>query len=99
MTKILGISAYYHDSAATLVVDGNIVAAVQEERFSRIKHDPAFPAQAIEYCLSHASCLLDELDAIVFMTNLCLSLSVYSKRIWPPRPAAFCHFYVLCLFG
>jgi carbamoyltransferase len=51
MTKILGISAYYHDSAASIIVDGNIIAAAQEERFSRIKHDPTFPKQAIEYCL------------------------------------------------
>ena len=47
MAAILGISAFYHDSAAALVVDGRIVAAAQEERFTRIKHDPAFPAQAI----------------------------------------------------
>ena len=52
MTAILGLSAFYHDSAAALVVDGQIVAAAQEERFSRIKHDPAFPAQAMEFCLN-----------------------------------------------
>ena len=51
MTGILGISAFYHDSAAALVVDGRIVAAAQEERFTRIKHDSAFPTQSIEYCL------------------------------------------------
>ena len=49
MAAILGISAFYHDSAAALVVDGRVVAAAQEERFTRIKHDPAFPARAIEY--------------------------------------------------
>jgi carbamoyltransferase len=49
--RILGLSAYYHDSAACLVVDGEIVAAAQEERFSRQKHDPGFPRQAIDYCL------------------------------------------------
>lgn len=54
MTAILGISAFYHDSAAALVVDGKIVAAAQEERFPRIKHDPAFPARAIESCLMTA---------------------------------------------
>ena len=52
MTAILGISAFYHDSAAALVVDGRIVAAAQEERFSRVKHDPAFPSRAIDYCLT-----------------------------------------------
>ena len=51
MTAILGISAFYHDAAAALLVDGRIVAAAQEERFSRIKHDDAFPRQAIDYCL------------------------------------------------
>ena len=51
MTAILGISAFYHDSAAALVVDGKIVAAAQEERFTRKKHDHAFPQQAIDYCL------------------------------------------------
>ncbi len=49
--NILGISAYYHDSAAALVRDGEIIAAAQEERFTRKKHDPRFPSQAISYCL------------------------------------------------
>ena len=57
MTAILGISAFYHDSAAALVVDGRIVAAAQEERFTRIKHDPAFPAHAIEFCLQRSGAL------------------------------------------
>ena len=64
--KILGISAYYHDSAASLVVDGKIIAAAQEERFTRIKHDPAFPAQAIKYCLDEGGLHLSEIDAIAF---------------------------------
>ena len=54
MTAVLGISAYYHDSAAALLVDGELVAAAQEERFSRHKHDARFPNQAINYCMSHA---------------------------------------------
>jgi len=54
MTAILGISAFYHDSAAALVVDGRIVAAAQEERFTRKKHDDGFPTHAIEYCLDEA---------------------------------------------
>ena len=65
-TRILGISAYYHDSAAAIVQDGEIIAAAQEERFSRKKHDPGFPAKAIEYCLSEASCTIEQLDAIIF---------------------------------
>ncbi|MCK1551542.1 carbamoyltransferase [Bradyrhizobium sp. 177] len=64
--RILGISAYYHDSAAALVEDGRIVAAAQEERFTRRKHDPSFPTNAINYCLRHAGCSLGELDAISF---------------------------------
>jgi carbamoyltransferase len=64
--RILGISALYHDSAAAIVVDGDIIAAAQEERFSRKKHDPGFPLVAIEYCLKEARCGLADLDAVVF---------------------------------
>ena len=64
--KILGISAYYHDSAAALVIDGDIVAAAQEERFSRKKHDAGFPAHAVDYCLREVGIRLDELDYVVF---------------------------------
>ena len=66
MTAILGISAFYHDSAAALVVDGRIAAAAQEERFTRKKHDPAFPAKAIAYCLQEASLTPGELDYVAF---------------------------------
>jgi carbamoyltransferase len=64
--RILGVSALYHDSAAALVVDGRIVAAAQEERFSRKKHDSGFPRRAIDYCLAEVKCTLDELDFVVF---------------------------------
>jgi carbamoyltransferase len=64
--QILGISAYYHDSAAALVVDGEIVAAAQEERFSRKKHDAKFPQNAIAYCLKEAATNLQDIDQIVF---------------------------------
>ncbi|GAB4039650.1 carbamoyltransferase family protein [Spirosoma gilvum] len=63
---ILGISAFYHDSAAALIEDGRIIAAAQEERFTRKKHDPGFPAQAIQYCLQYGGADLNKLDAIVF---------------------------------
>jgi carbamoyltransferase len=66
MTAILGISAFYHDSAAALVVDGEIVAAAQEERFTRIKHDHRFPTSAIEYCLAEAGITPEQLDHVVF---------------------------------
>jgi carbamoyltransferase len=63
---ILGLSAYYHDAAAALVSAGEIVAAAQEERFSRRKHDDQFPAQAVDYCLRQAGLRPDQLDAVVF---------------------------------
>jgi carbamoyltransferase len=66
MPAILGISAYYHDSAAALVVDGRIVAAAQEERFSRIKHDPAFPTGAVDYCLEEGGLSPADLDYVAF---------------------------------
>ncbi len=66
MTNILGIAAFYHDSAAALVSDGNIVAAAQEERFTRRKHDPGFPTRATQFCLQHAGIKVNDLDAVVF---------------------------------
>jgi len=63
---ILGISAFYHDSAAALVVDGKIVAAAQEERFTRKKHDPSYPNHAIQYCLDASNINLQDIDAVVF---------------------------------
>ena len=64
--RILGISAFYHDSAAALLVDGRIAAAAQEERFTRKKQDARFPAHAIAYCLDAAGCKLDDVDHVVF---------------------------------
>ncbi|MBN1158623.1 MAG: carbamoyltransferase [Bacteroidales bacterium] len=66
MRKILGISAYYHDSAAAILIDGSIVAAAQEERFTRKKFTSEFPAHAIRFCLEYSGCSIDELDAVVF---------------------------------
>jgi predicted NodU family carbamoyl transferase len=64
--NILGISAYYHDAAAALVIDGKIVSAAQEERFTRKKNDPDFPLQAAQFCLRHANLAPAQLDAVVF---------------------------------
>ena len=64
--NILGVSAFYHDSAACLVRDGAIVAAAQEERFTRRKHDPGFPSNAIRYCLGEGGVGMDSLDYVVF---------------------------------
>jgi len=66
VTAILGISAFYHDSAAALVVDGDLAAAAQEERFTRKKHDAAFPAHAVASCLREAGLTPDQLDYVVF---------------------------------
>lgn len=63
---ILGISAFYHDSGAALTADGEVIAAAQEERFSREKHDDSFPTQAVEYCLDYEGTTIDDLDAVVF---------------------------------
>ena len=65
-TYILGISAFYHDSAACLVRDGEIVAAAQEERFTRVKHDPGFPSHAIKYCLREAGIGPQDLHCVGF---------------------------------
>lgn len=64
--KILGISAFYHDSAAAIIEDGEIIAAAQEERFTRKKHDPNFPTNAVKFCLNYAGTTIDQLDGIAF---------------------------------
>ena len=64
--NILGISAFYHDSAACLVRDGKIIAAAQEERFTRKKHDPAFPKNAVEYCLREGGIKISDVDFVAF---------------------------------
>ena len=69
MTSILGISAFYHDSAACILKDGKIIAAAQEERFSRKKHDPSYPYNAIKFVLKFANLKLSEVDKIVFFEN------------------------------
>ena len=64
--RIIGVSAFYHDSAAALIEDGRIVAAAQEERFTRKKHDAGFPKNAIEYCLAQAGVSLGDIDFVAF---------------------------------
>ena len=66
MTSVLGISAFYHDSAAAIIIDGKIIGAAQEERFTRKKHDSSYPKNAITYVLKEASLKLNEVDHIVF---------------------------------
>lgn len=79
--KILGISALYHDSAAALVVDGRIIAAAQEERFTRKKHDAGIPANAIKYCLAEGKISAEELDIVIFYDDPLLTLDRYMKNI------------------
>jgi carbamoyltransferase len=73
MKNILGISAYYHDSAACLLINGDIIAAAQEERFTRKKHDPSFPINSIKFCLKKANIAINQIDAIVFYDKPILS--------------------------
>ncbi len=79
--NILGISALYHDSAASLIIDGDIIAAAQEERFTRIKHDMNLPVNAIDYCLSEAKISKENIDIVVFYDNPLLTLDRYMKNI------------------
>ncbi len=66
MSSILGISAFYHDSAACILINGKIIAAAQEERFTRIKHDSNYPSNAVEFVLNFAKLKLSEVDQIIF---------------------------------
>ncbi len=92
MVSILGISAFYHDSAACLVVDGDIVAAAQEERFSRIKHDHRFPLHAARYCLSEAGLTVGELDFVGFYDKPLLKFDRLLETYLDYAPAGFSSF-------
>ena len=72
--RILGVSAFYHDSAAALIDGGQILAAAQEEHFTRKKHDTAFPKQAVTYCLEEARLTLDQIDYVAFYDKPFLKL-------------------------
>lgn len=87
--RILGISAFYHDSAAALIEDGNIIAAAQEERFTRKKHDPAFPKEAITYCLKEAGLTLSEVDHIVFFEKPFIKFERLLETYLASAPAGF----------
>ena len=92
--KILGISAFYHDSAAAIVVNGKIVAAAQEERFSRKKHDERFPKNAIKYCLEHTGLTIDKLDAIVFYDKPLLKFERLLETYYAFSPKGLTSFLV-----
>lgn len=90
--KVLGISAYYHDSAACLVEDGEIISACQEERFTRKKHDPRFPTRAIKYCLEEAKITISDLDAVVFYEKPFLKLERIMETYYNFVPKGFAQF-------
>ncbi len=89
MTAILGISAFYHDAAATLVVDGRIVAAAQEERFTRKKHDARFPQRAVEYCLSEAGLGPKDVDYVGFYDKPLLTFERLLETYLAVAPAGY----------
>jgi carbamoyltransferase len=94
--NVLGISAYYHDAAAALVRDGEIVAAAQEERFSRIKHDARFPRRAVNYCLGEAFVESSQLDAVVFYDNPLLTFDRIAKNAVDVAPGGRDQFVEAC---
>src|SRR5437660_6903573 len=87
--RILGISSFYHDSAACLLVDGEIIAAAQEERFTRIKHDQNFPTHAVRYCLQEAGITADELDCVGFYDKPLLKFDRLLETYLDYAPAGF----------
>src|SRR5262245_25178834 len=86
---ILGISAHYHDSAAAMVSDGGIVAAAQEERFTRRKHDPGFPKHAIGYCLSEAGLRFEQVDYVAFYEKSLIKFDRLLETYLAYAPAGF----------
>lgn len=92
MVSILGISAFYHDSAACLVVDGEIIAAAQEERFTRVKHDHSFPVQAARYCLSEAKLEANDLDYVGFYDKPLLKFDRLLETYLDYAPSGFSSF-------
>ncbi len=92
--RVLGISAFYHDSAAALVEDGRIVAAAQEERFTRTKHDSSFPKNAVGYCLDEAGARLDEVDHVVFYDKPFLKFERLMETYIALAPRGFGSFHM-----
>ena len=89
MTSILGISAFYHDSAACILIDGKIIAAAQEERFTRKKHDPSYPYNAVEFVLKFASLKLNQVDQVVFFEKPFLKFERLIETYMAFAPSGF----------
>ena len=92
MTTILGISCYYHDSSASLIKDGEIIAAVQEERLTRVKHDSRFPKNSIEYVCKEGGLKLNEIDYIVFYEKPFLKFERLLETYLKNAPRGFLSF-------
>ena len=90
--RVLGLSAFYHDSAAALVEGGEIIAAAQEERFTRRKHDPGFPVEAVRYCLDMAGCGLDQVDQVVFYEKPLIKFERLMETYFALAPRGFSSF-------
>ena len=99
MNSILGISAFYHDSAACILIDGKIVAAAQEERFTRKKHDASYPHNAIEFVLKYANLRLSKVDKIVFFEKPFLKFERLLETYVAFAPKGFFSFSKQCLCG
>ena len=89
MVSILGISAFYHDSAASLIIDGKIIAAAQEERFSRKKHDARYPFNAVQYVLSEGNLKLSQVDYILFFEKPFLKFERFLETYLAFAPFGF----------
>ena len=96
---ILGSSAYYHDSACVLLNNQEILAAAQEERFTRIKHDPSFPKESIKYCLKEANISLEEVSYIAFYDKPLIKFERLLETYLNEAPAGFTSLSCQCLFG
>ena len=90
--RILGVSAFYHDSAAAIISDGAVVAAAQEERFTRVKHDPRFPGNAIRYCLEAAGCGIDGVDHVAFFEKPLIKFERLLETYLATAPRGFASF-------
>ena len=93
MSYILGLSAYYHDSAAAIIRDGNVIAAVQEERFARKKHDAGFPHKAVAFCLKEARIKVQDLEAVVFYDKPLIKFERLMETYISTAPHGFKSFF------
>ncbi len=99
VTSVLGISAFYHDSAAAIIKNGKIIGAAQEKRFTRKKHDQSFPEHAIKYVLKEANLKISEIDHVIFYEKPFLKFERLLETYVGFSPSGFKSFLCLCHFG